>query len=60
MCLLVVMLSSTTNTSKTGDIPIPHAAARSRRPIGIDLTLVMPELSTQHAASMLTPASASR
>src|SRR5260221_64399 len=54
------MRSSTTKTSKTGDIPMPHPAARSRRPTGMALTRVIPALSTQQSASMLTPASLSR
>ena len=52
MCLLVVMLSSTTKTSKTGDMPMPQPAARSSRPAGMALTLVIPALSTQHSATM--------
>ncbi len=60
MYLLVVMLSSTTKTSKTGDMPLPHPAARSTRPTGMVFTLVIPVLSTQQRATMLTPASVSR
>ncbi len=40
MCLLVVMLSSITKTSKTGDMPMPQPAARSNRLTGMALTLV--------------------
>src|SRR5215472_6484532 len=57
MCLLVVMLSSTSNT---GDMPIPQPAARSSRPVGMALTRVIPALSTQQNATILTPSSVSR
>src|SRR5215469_16212681 len=60
MCLLVVMLSSTTNTSNTGDIPMPHPATLSSRPIGMALTRVIPALSTQQTATRLTSAAARR
>jgi hypothetical protein len=60
MCGLVVMVSLTRNTSNTGDIPMPHPAARSSRPSGMVLARAMPALSTQLSATIVTPAAASR
>src|SRR5258706_2869952 len=55
----VVIESSTTKTSKTGDIPTPVVTASASRPTGTVLTRVMPALSTTVRATATTPRSVS-
>src|SRR5437763_2808341 len=55
----VVIESSTTNTSKTGDIPTPAVTASASRRTGTVFTRLIPALSTQVRATATTPRSAS-
>src|SRR5438094_245308 len=55
----VVIESSMTNTSKTGDIPTPAVTASASRRTGTVFTRLIPALSTQVRATATTPRSAS-
>ncbi|MFC7484708.1 hypothetical protein ACFQX7_38325 [Luedemannella flava] len=60
MCRPDVIESSTRNTSWTGDMPTPQAAAAASRSTGTVFARVTPALSTQVMATARTPAAASR